>query len=198
MQIEETTVSFEFVLNYLSLVQVKSINPAATILKSQQSRISPEAILNIHAFDTAKNAALFEKSGNEFSTLSSQKGLFHIETNADGKITVPKKKKGFSIGSLGKKQGKDIKNGRSDNTTDSVSDVVDNLLDKSKVSTVSLTSTSPIDLDKFNMWMGQLLQEKGNDLYRFKGILAMENYDEKFVVQGTILFMLLLILSMLC
>ena len=59
-----------------------------------------------------------------------------------------------------------------------------NLLDKSKVSTVSLTSTSLIDLDRFNMWMGQLLQEKGNDLYRFKGILAMENYEEKFVVQG--------------
>lgn len=69
---------------------------------------------------------------------------------------------------------------------------VGGMLDRAKVSTVSLTTTSAIDLDKFNMWMGQLLQEKGNDLYRFKGILNMHGYNEKFVVQGEVHFCRLL------
>ena len=142
-------------------------------------------MLNIHAFDATKNAAIFKNSANTFGELATdstggkqQQGLFHIETNADGKIipAIKKKKKGYSIGGLRKNTAS--------TSTVTPNQEETNLLDKSKVSTVSLTSTSLIDLDRFNMWMGQLLQEKGNDLYRFKGILAMENYEEKFVVQG--------------
>lgn len=173
---------------------MKTINPTASILKTQHSQISPEEILNIHAFDASKNAVIFERyDSNNLSTISSNghnKGLFHIETNADGKITVPKKKKkGYSIGSLsGNKKvsqggGYNVDVDNSGNNY-SISSTTMNIIDKAKVSTVSLTSTSLIDLDLFNMWMGQLLQEKGNDLYRFKGILAMQHYDEKFVVQG--------------
>jgi len=173
--------------------QVKAINPTATIVKTHQSRISPEEILNIKAFDATKNSILLEGSSasdlNQLS-LGSQRGLFHIETNADGKISIPKKKKkGYSIGSLGRKAAGSVNREKEDEEgpieEQPAADIaVDSLLKKSKVSTVSLTTTSLIDLDKFNMWMGQLLQEKGTDLYRLKGILAMENYEEKFIVQG--------------
>lgn len=173
--------------------QVRAINPSATIVKTQQSRISPEEVLNIKAFDATKNAGLLggraESDLNQLN-LNSQKGLFHIETDADGKISMPKKKKkGYSIGNLGRKVPtssvtKDKEEQASIEDPSTANIAVDNLLKKSKVSTVSLTTTSLIDLDKFNIWIGQLLQEKGTDLYRFKGILAMEKYDEKFIVQG--------------
>ena len=174
---------------------MRAINPSATIIETKQSMISPKEILNIQAFDANKSNALH--NGGDFAAFEnldcaseSQKGLFHIETDADGKLNLPtkKKKRGASIGSLCKKskeaemKGKD-KDAKNDKTPNSV----DKILDSSKVSTVSLTTTSPIDLEKFNMWITQLLQENGNDIYRFKGILAMQNYDQKFVVQGTMI-----------
>lgn len=36
----------------------------------------------------------------------------------------------------------------------------------------------------FNQWMGQLLREKGKDIYRMKGVLAIEGMPQRFVFQG--------------
>ena len=40
------------------------------------------------------------------------------------------------------------------------------------VTSVSFEVEKPIDPEKFNAWIGVLLQEKGPDLLRTKGILA--------------------------
>ena len=53
-----------------------------------------------------------------------------------------------------------------------------------RVSTVSLTTTKAIDMDKFNFWIVKLLQENGMSVYRLKGILNMHGYEEQFVAQG--------------
>jgi G3E family GTPase len=42
----------------------------------------------------------------------------------------------------------------------------------------------PIDMQKFQQWMGTLLQEKGADLLRTKGILAVEGEDRRFAFQA--------------
>lgn len=52
---------------------------------------------------------------------------------------------------------------------------------KTAIGTVSFTTEDPIDLDKFNEWISNLLQFKGQDIYRMKGILNMKGYDEQFV-----------------
>jgi G3E family GTPase len=41
-----------------------------------------------------------------------------------------------------------------------------------------------VDGDKFNRWIYQLLQEKGVDIFRMKGILDIDSEDRRFVFQG--------------
>lgn len=41
-----------------------------------------------------------------------------------------------------------------------------------------------MDLDKTNYTLGGLVQAWGEDLYRMKGVLSVEGYDQRFVFQG--------------
>jgi len=41
-----------------------------------------------------------------------------------------------------------------------------------------------LDMMKLNNWLSTLLQEKGPDLYRSKGILSVQGSDDKHVFQG--------------
>eukprot|EP01024_Parvocaulis_polyphysoides_P048709 TRINITY_DN465_c0_g1_i8.p2 TRINITY_DN465_c0_g1~~TRINITY_DN465_c0_g1_i8.p2 ORF type:complete len:341 (-),score=41.05 TRINITY_DN465_c0_g1_i8:279-1301(-) len=52
------------------------------------------------------------------------------------------------------------------------------------VSSVGLQFEGLMDFYKVNSYLSELLQSKGNDLYRSKGILAFAGSDDKFVFQG--------------
>ncbi len=52
------------------------------------------------------------------------------------------------------------------------------------VSSVGLQLDKALDIHKIDKWMGQLLKEKGADIYRMKGILNIEGQPKKFVFQG--------------
>jgi G3E family GTPase len=52
------------------------------------------------------------------------------------------------------------------------------------VNSVSFEVSRPIDPHKFQQWMGTLLQEKGQDLLRTKGILAHPGEDRRFAFQA--------------
>jgi len=39
-------------------------------------------------------------------------------------------------------------------------------------------------VQRLNMWIRELIQEKSSDLYRYKGVLAVKGMDSKFVFQG--------------
>ncbi|HEX3348483.1 MAG TPA: GTP-binding protein [Acetobacteraceae bacterium] len=52
------------------------------------------------------------------------------------------------------------------------------------VSSMSFELSKSIDPEKFNAWIGQLLQMKGPDLLRTKGILAYQNDDRRFAFQA--------------
>ncbi len=52
------------------------------------------------------------------------------------------------------------------------------------VTSVSFEVEKPIDPEKFNAWISMLLQEKGPDLLRTKGILAYKNDDRRFAFQA--------------
>ena len=41
-----------------------------------------------------------------------------------------------------------------------------------------------MDKEKLNTWMSDLLQTKGPDIFRMKGILNIEGEDNRFVFQG--------------
>lgn len=52
------------------------------------------------------------------------------------------------------------------------------------VHSVSFTLDGDLDLDKVNYWLGGLIELKSNDLYRMKGVLAIDTFDKRFVFQG--------------
>ncbi|CAD7933231.1 unnamed protein product [Amoebophrya sp. A25] len=52
------------------------------------------------------------------------------------------------------------------------------------ISSVGLDILGECELDLLNRWMGSLLKEKGIDIFRMKGVIAIRNCAEKFVFQG--------------
>jgi G3E family GTPase len=52
------------------------------------------------------------------------------------------------------------------------------------VSSMSFEVEKPIDPEKFNAWIGVLLQDRGPDLLRTKGILNYANDDRRFAFQA--------------
>lgn len=51
------------------------------------------------------------------------------------------------------------------------------------VKSSSFIVNGEMDLDKVNYWLGALVQMRGEDIYRMKGILAIRDYPERFVFQ---------------
>ncbi len=52
------------------------------------------------------------------------------------------------------------------------------------VSSVGISETRPVDDTKLNEWMSQLVQKKGQDIFRMKGILNVLNQPRRFVFHG--------------
>ena len=54
----------------------------------------------------------------------------------------------------------------------------------STVTSVGITLTGDLDPKRLNAWMSKLLQEKGPDIFRMKGVLSIKNEPNRFVFQG--------------
>ncbi|XP_076888847.1 uncharacterized protein LOC143539396 [Bidens hawaiensis] len=54
----------------------------------------------------------------------------------------------------------------------------------SAVSSVSIVSEGTLDLDELDDWLERLVEEKGDDLYRMKGVLSVSDSDARYVFQG--------------
>ncbi|XP_049936980.1 uncharacterized protein LOC116266414 isoform X2 [Nymphaea colorata] len=52
------------------------------------------------------------------------------------------------------------------------------------VSSVSIVSDKTLDLDEVNDWLEMVVEEKGDDLYRLKGVLSVNDACGRYVVQG--------------
>jgi len=59
----------------------------------------------------------------------------------------------------------------------------------SGVSSVGLTVEGEMDIMMLNQWLGSFITTRGDDLYRSKGIFAIEGTDDKFVFQGVHMMM---------
>ena len=57
------------------------------------------------------------------------------------------------------------------------------------VKSVSLVRDEPLDLDRFQDWFGQLLQSRGPDILRSKGILEFQGESDRYVFQGVHMLM---------
>ncbi|KAI5327345.1 hypothetical protein L3X38_026741 [Prunus dulcis] len=54
----------------------------------------------------------------------------------------------------------------------------------STVSSVSIVYEGSLDLDEVDDWLERLIEEKGEDLYRMKGVLSINGSDQRYVFQG--------------
>lgn len=57
------------------------------------------------------------------------------------------------------------------------------------VSSVGISLDGEMDMERLNAWLSKLLRDKGTDLFRSKGILAVKGSDDKFVFQGVHMLM---------
>ena len=58
-----------------------------------------------------------------------------------------------------------------------------------EVRSLSITADRTVDPDRFQKWMGALLQIKGADIFRSKGILAIDGAPRRYVYQGVHMMM---------
>ena len=58
-----------------------------------------------------------------------------------------------------------------------------------EVTSLSVTADKPVDPEKFQKWMGALLQLRGGDIFRSKGILAIDGAPRRYVFQGVHMMM---------
>ncbi len=52
------------------------------------------------------------------------------------------------------------------------------------ITSVSLKVDRPLDSRKFSAWIRELIQTRGTDIFRSKGILSLAGQDRKYVFQG--------------
>lgn len=53
-----------------------------------------------------------------------------------------------------------------------------------EVFSVAIVEEGALDLQKLNSWLGELLQTNGSNIFRMKGILNIDQQEERFVFQG--------------
>lgn len=52
------------------------------------------------------------------------------------------------------------------------------------VTSVGISEGQPVDLNRINEWLSELLQKKGADIFRMKGLLNIKGAPNRFVFQG--------------
>mmetsp|Transcript_59455 Transcript_59455/g.98571 ORF Transcript_59455/g.98571 Transcript_59455/m.98571 type:complete len:415 (+) Transcript_59455:32-1276(+) len=106
--------------------RLRSINKFAPLLRSEQSKVSVDSVLNIKGFDLNR-------------TLEMDPEFLNTEGEHEHDSTV---------------------------------------------TSLSITETGDLDLDLVQAWVGKMLQEKGADIFRMKGVLSIANANERFVYQA--------------
>ena len=53
-----------------------------------------------------------------------------------------------------------------------------------RVTSISSRFDGSLNINKLNGWIGEMIENKGADLFRYKGILSVEGMKHKFVYQG--------------
>jgi G3E family GTPase len=52
------------------------------------------------------------------------------------------------------------------------------------ITSIAITEFGSVDSDKLNRWLYQLIQDKGPDIFRMKGIIDVDQANRRFVFQG--------------
>ncbi len=58
-----------------------------------------------------------------------------------------------------------------------------------EITSISVTIDGPVNPERFRMWISAVLREKGQDILRSKGVLAVDGDDRRLVFQGVHMLM---------
>lgn len=133
---------------------ISEINNTASVMISSYGNVDLRDLLNIQAFSPSKLSSLIYMCQDSIAPI-------RIRRDSSGKI---QKKPKFDLAA---KLPESMHRGSG----------------SSQISTISLVCDYPLNLEKFTVWISTLLKEKGTNLYRVKGILQMQGYEERFVLQ---------------
>ncbi|GLC53461.1 hypothetical protein PLESTB_000752400 [Pleodorina starrii] len=164
--------------------RIKHINKPAEVIECQRSAVDVSRLLGINAFSLERLLAMdpeFLETGEEDHDHDHDHRHHHHhhhhhehkcnEECKDGKHHHEHdEKEGEGQGDHEKKGGK--KHHHHDHKHDD------------RVTSVGFELEGELDMQKLNGWLSKLLQERGPDLYRSKGILSIKGSDDKHVFQG--------------
>ncbi|GLC44198.1 hypothetical protein PLESTM_001567700 [Pleodorina starrii] len=164
--------------------RIKHINKPAEVIECQRSAVDVSRLLGINAFSLERLLAMdpeFLETGEEDHDHDHDHHHHHHhhhhhehkcnEECKDGKHHHEHdEKEGEGQGDHEKKGGK--KHHHHDHKHDD------------RVTSVGFELEGELDMQKLNGWLSKLLQERGPDLYRSKGILSIKGSDDKHVFQG--------------
>lgn len=147
------------------ILAVESINSNAVIHTCQYSNVSIANILNVKANDPLKysGGTGTARTAKPLISTATNNNTF-LKLDAKGKIATRQLAYSLAAGSNNLQVNTKAANG---------------------LSTISLVAKQRcLDLDLFNLFLSRLLKERGESLYRLKGILSMGGFEERFVAHG--------------
>lgn len=64
-----------------------------------------------------------------------------------------------------------------------------NHIDHNDITSISLTCDTPLDSDRLEEWLRELLSRRGSDILRTKGVMSIKNEDRKLILQAVNMMM---------
>lgn len=164
--------------------RIQDINGTVGIIECEQCRVDPELLLNVQTFDLdailtkrpdfLKDATANEdKHGHADEHKHEQKGEHkhdHDKTHghhSPSSVADAEHNSDENHGKHDHAQHHEHKHGAG-----------------SLVSSVGMTSMEPTVLSLLELWIEDLLEEHGDDLLRYKGVISVAGADRKYVFQG--------------
>jgi G3E family GTPase len=157
--------------------QIRDINGTVSIIECQQCRVEPELLLNVQTFDLD---SILTKRPDFLSESAKEKDEAHgHHDNEHGKD---------SHGSPSSVENENVHGHSGTQESHQESHTHHHHEQKhgvgSLVSSVGMTSTEPTVLAILEDWIADLLEEHGDDLLWYKGVISVAGVDRKYVFQG--------------
>eukprot|EP00392_Amoebophrya_sp_AT5.2_P000501 g502.t1 len=169
---------------------LRTINKLADLIECQNSRVDPKLLVGIDKFNLEKALEFdpeFLKAEEGHEDCDHEHGVCENEHGHGGGESHGHGHGGESHGHGGESEkhghgGESHGHGHGGGDKKFVP-VTRHDLAVSSVG-IKLKPGEDMDLNKLRNWIGELVQGKGEQLYRYKGILSVKGFDQKFVFQG--------------
>ena len=157
--------------------RVKTINNLATVQRAEKAQVDLDFVLGIGGFDLDRVQDVIEPEAEESHSHSHSHSHSQGEEKCeDPACDDPSHSHSHSHGDAAAEAECDVCGEHGHSHSHHVHD--------DEVTSVSLSADGEVDLDKVNDWLGMLLNDRWQDLFRMKGVLAIEGCDDRYVFQG--------------